>query len=112
MIDDDGSLIGYADAGPCSLPHPDVTAADMELNRLYVSRDQQGHGHGGRLMEAALDWMGTRSAGAQWIGVWSGNRKAQRFYAAYGFEVVGAYDFPLGQSIDRDFIMRRSRPPR
>jgi GNAT superfamily N-acetyltransferase len=84
----------------------------MELNRLYVTRAQQGQGHGGRLMEAALDWMGTCSAGAQWIGVWSGNRKAQRFYAVYGFKTVGEYDFPIGQWIDRDFMMRRSRPPR
>ncbi|PNG25451.1 GNAT family N-acetyltransferase [Methylocella silvestris] len=110
VIDDEGKLIGYADAGPCSLPHPDVAASDMELNRLYVSRAKQGQGHGGRLMQAALAWMGTRSAGAQWIGVWSGNRKAQAFYAAYGFETVGEYDFPIGQWIDRDFIMRRTRP--
>ena len=107
VADDGGRLIGYADAGLCDLPHVEVAPADMELNRLYVSRDRQGQGYGKRLMDAALAWMATRSPGPQWIGVWSGNLKAQRLYRTYGFEKVGEYDFPVGAWIDRDFIMRR-----
>jgi ribosomal protein S18 acetylase RimI-like enzyme len=107
VADDGGRLIGYADAGLCDLPHVEVAPNDMELNRLYVSRDRQGQGYGKRLMDAALDWMATRSPGSQWIGVWSGNLKAQRLYMAYGFEKVGEYDFPIGKWADRDFIMRR-----
>jgi GNAT superfamily N-acetyltransferase len=107
VADDGGRLIGYADAGFCNLPHVEVAPNDMELNRLYVSRDRQGQGYGKRLMDAALDWMASRAPGPQWIGVWSGNLKAQRLYMTYGFEKVGEYDFPIGEWIDRDFIMRR-----
>jgi GNAT superfamily N-acetyltransferase len=110
VADDGGQLIGYADAGFCDLPHVGVAPNDMELNRLYVSRDRQGQGYGKRLMDAALDWMATRSTGPQWIGVWSGNLRAQRLYRTYGFEKVGEYDFPIGEWIDRDFILRRPSP--
>ena len=51
--------------------------------------------------------MRTNTAGALWIGVWSGNAKAQRLYAAHGFEKVGEYDYPVGAWRDREFILRR-----
>ena len=42
------------------------------------------------------------TAGPLWIGVWSGNDKAQRLYAAYGFEKAGEYDYPVGAWRDRE----------
>jgi hypothetical protein len=33
---------GYLVAGPCSLPHPDVTAANGEIQRLYVELGATG----------------------------------------------------------------------
>ena len=32
----DGRAIGYAQAGPCGLPHAEATPADGELKRLYL----------------------------------------------------------------------------
>jgi len=40
--------------------------------------------------------------------VWSENFGAQRFYARYGFEKVGTYEFPVGQTRDLEFILRRA----
>src|SRR5690606_9302337 len=31
LVEAGGQVIGYAQAGPCELPHPDVTAASGEL---------------------------------------------------------------------------------
>ena len=42
-----------------------------------------------------------------WIGVWSENLGAQRFYGRYGFEKVGEYLFPVGNTNDHEFILRR-----
>ena len=36
ICEQDGVAIGYAQAGPCGLPHPDVQACDGELKRLYL----------------------------------------------------------------------------
>ena len=67
----------------------------------------QGLGLGTKLLTLSLDWMETNTDGPLWIGVWSGNDKAQRLYAAYGFENVGEYDYPVGAWRDHEFILRR-----
>ncbi|HEX4198142.1 MAG TPA: GNAT family N-acetyltransferase [Caulobacteraceae bacterium] len=102
----DGSAVGYALAGPCHLPHAEVTPACGELWRLYLRPDAQGCGLGGRLLTLALDWL--QAPGRRlWIGVWSENFGAQRLYARYGFAKVGEYEFSVGASRDREFILAR-----
>lgn len=102
-----GRLLAYANTGPNSLPHPDAQPGETELKRLYVAREAQGTGLGTALLAIALDWMTAQGAGAQWIGVWNGNLKAQKLYAAHGFEKVGEYLFPVGAWNDEEFILRR-----
>ncbi len=102
----DGRAAGYAQAGPCGLPHPDVTPACGELKRLYLRPEHQSAGLGGQLFDAAMDWLG-RPGRSLWIGVWSKNLGAQRFYARRGFEKVGEYLFPVGGVRDEEFILRR-----
>jgi ribosomal protein S18 acetylase RimI-like enzyme len=108
VAEQEGRFVGYAAAGPAAVPHPDAGAADRELHRLYVDRAQHGAGAGDALMRSAMAWMEARARGAIWLGVWSANLRAQRFYARYGFEKAGEYDYPVGRTIDREFIMRRT----
>ncbi len=107
LLERDGVALGYALAGPCELPHPEVAAGDGEIKRLYVLPQAQNGGWGGRLFQAALDWLGRDGPRTLWIGVWSGNLGAQRFYARHGFEQVGAYEFIVGETRDHEFILRR-----
>ena len=102
-----GELLAFANVGPNGLPHPDARPEHMELRRLYVSKAAQGLGLGTKLLTLSLDWMEAHTQGPLWIGVWSGNDKAQRLYAAYGFEKAGEYDYPVGAWRDREFILRR-----
>ena len=111
LLEDDGVAVGHAAAGPCGLPHPEVAPGDGELKRLYVLRDYQSGGHGGRLMDAALAWLLRDGPRTLWVGVWSENLGAQRFYARRGFERVGEYDFPVGKTIDLEYILRRPAQP-
>lgn len=103
-----GRAVGYAMAGDCRLPHPEVTPTCGELQRLYVRRERQGGGLGVRLLDEALGWL-ARPGRRLWIGVWSENLGAQRLYARYGFSKVGEYEFHVGQTSDREFIMARPR---
>ena len=103
----DGELLALANACPNGLPHPDARTGDLELRRLYVAGAAQGLGLGTALLNLALDWMQANTTGPLWIGVWSGNEKAQRLYAAHGFAKVGEYDYPVGAWRDREFILRR-----
>jgi diamine N-acetyltransferase len=102
-----GEPVGYALAGPCELPHPDVGEACGELKRLYLRTAWQNSGAGARLFEAAEAWLLAQGATSLWIGVWSENVGAQRFYARRGYRKVGEYDFPVGRALDREFILRR-----
>ena len=107
VADQDGRLLAFANAGPNTLPHPDARASHAELRRLYVSKAAQGLGLGTRLLQTALDWMEAHTDGPLWIGVWSGNLKAQRLYAHHGFEKAGEYQYPVGRWLDDEFILRR-----
>ena len=108
LLEDGSDAIGYALAGPSGLPHPEVTPADGELKRLYVLDSTQNSGWGGRLFEAALDWLQRDGPRTVWISVWSENVAAQRFYARHGFGYVGEYEFPVGRVRDREFMFRRT----
>ncbi len=103
----DGVAVAYAYSGSCGLPHADARRENGELKRLYVRRAQQGTGLGRALLERALAWIGERFEGPVWLGVWSGNLKAQKLYRAYGFDKVGEYDYPVGRTMDREFIFRK-----
>jgi diamine N-acetyltransferase len=103
-----GRLLGYAHAGSTKLPHPDAKAGDAELYQLYVRGEAQGLKLGGKLLTLALDHLTGTRPGPIWLGVWSGNLKAQAIYAAQGFAKVGEYDFPVGSWRDREFIFRRA----
>lgn len=103
----DGELLAFANTGPNALPHPDARPSHAELRRLYVTKAAQGLGLGTKLLTIALDWMEANTDGPLWIGVWSGNLKAQKLYAAYGFEKAGEYQYPVGRWLDHEFILRR-----
>ena len=102
-----GELLGFANSGPSTLPHPHGRASHAELRRLYIAKRAQGLGLGTRLLETALTWMKAHTDGPLWIGVWSGNVKAQKLYAAYGFTKAGQYKYPVGTWLDDEFILRR-----
>ena len=99
--------IGYVTACPAHLPHPEVAPGDGEIQRLYILRGHQGGGRGTALLRTALEWLERDGPRTLWIGVWSENHGAQRFYARHGFEVVGEYSFMVGDHADREFITRR-----
>lgn len=107
LLEDDGVAIGHAAAGPCGLPHPQVRPGDGEIKRLYLLPEAQAAGHGTGMMEAAMAWLLADGPRTLWVGVWSRNLGAQRFYARFGFEKAGEYLFPVGQARDLEFILRR-----
>ena len=99
--------IGYAQAGPCGLPHDDAKPGDGELKRLYLLKSEQNGGVGRALFDQALAWLERDGPRPLWISVWSENLGAQRFYGRYGFEFAGEYAFIVGEQRDREFMFRR-----
>ncbi|MBS0334149.1 MAG: GNAT family N-acetyltransferase [Proteobacteria bacterium] len=109
LVEADGQAIGYGQAGPCALPHPEVTADCGEIKRIYFRKAWQGAGLGAALFGRMVDWLQAHGPRPVWIGVWSENHGAQRFYGRRGYEKVGEYGFEVGDTVDREYILRRSR---
>ena len=107
LVEQDGQAIGHALAGPCTLPHPDVTPACGEVKRIYMLKAWQGGGHGTRLLDTVLAWLDDKGPRSVWLGVWSQNHNAQKLYARRGFSKVGEYKFVVGKTQDHEFILRR-----
>ena len=107
LVERGSEAVGYALAGPCDLPHAEVTPDCGELKRLYFRRGHQGGGLGRRLFGHVMAWLQCDGPRTVWIGVWSGNHGAQRFYERHGFEAVGEYGFKVGRTVDREVILRR-----
>lgn len=105
-----GVAIGYAQAGPCGLPHADARASDGELKRLYLLKSAHNGGVGSTLLDHALAWLERGGPRTLWISVWSENFGAQRFYGRRGFAFAGEYAFIVGEQRDREFMYRRLPP--
>jgi len=99
--------IGYAKVGPPSLPFS-VEGPSAELRQLYVLGPWQGAGVAAALMDWVIDEARGRGADALYLSVFVDNHRAQRFYARYGFEAVGTYDFMVGSHADVDLIMKKA----
>jgi ribosomal protein S18 acetylase RimI-like enzyme len=102
-----GRKIGFICVGACKLPVQNLEITAGEIQQLYVLAEFHSLRLGTRLMDTGLEWLASQSRSPLYIGVWSENYGAQRFYARYKFSKVGEYGFPVGNTVDREFILKR-----
>ena len=105
LAEQGAAAIGFAKLGPPSLPF-EVKGPTAELRQLYVLEPWQGAGIAGELMAWVLAEARGRGAEQLYLSVFVDNRRARRFYARFGFEAVGRYDFMVGTHADEDIVMR------
>jgi ribosomal protein S18 acetylase RimI-like enzyme len=103
----DSTPIGFIAVGPCKLPVENREPTAGEIHQLYVLSQHHNLRLGSRLMDVGLEWLAAQRRAPLYIGVWSQNFGAQRFYGRYGFEKVGEYGFAVGRTVDREFILKR-----
>lgn len=102
-----GRQIGFIVVGACKLPVQNLEPSAGEIQQLYVLEEFHNLRLGTRLMEVGLEWLTSQRRLPLYIGVWSENYGAQRFYERYGFSKVGDYGFPVGETVDHEFILKR-----
>jgi ribosomal protein S18 acetylase RimI-like enzyme len=104
----DGAMIAYCKIGfHCGWPDHARGSRVMELKQLYAAAEATGGGVGSRLMDWAMAQFAARGADEIQLSVWSGNHRAQRFYARYGFEKVADVTFQVGAQTDAEFLFAR-----
>jgi diamine N-acetyltransferase len=105
-----GSLAGYAQLR-CARAPSCVSGADglqrpaLEIMRFYIAPAWHGRGLAQRLMKACLE-VGRATGSAVWLGVYTRNPRAVRFYLKCGFRTVGTQTFVLGGDAQEDLVMR------
>jgi diamine N-acetyltransferase len=99
--------VGFVVVGPCKLPVENLESTAGEVQQLYVYAKHHNLRIGSRLLDAALDWLRSEGRTPLYVGVWSENFGAQRLYERYGFRKIGEYGFPVGKTVDREFILKR-----
>jgi diamine N-acetyltransferase len=103
----EGTPIGFIVVGACKLPIENCESTAGEIQQLYVLGRHHNLRLGSRFMDIGLDWLESQGRTSLYIGVWSENHGAQRFYRRYGFQKVGEYGFQVGSTVDREFILKR-----
>ncbi|MFC2089304.1 GNAT family N-acetyltransferase [Bacteroidota bacterium] len=78
----------------------------LEVERIYVLAEYHGKGVGPALMDFAIEMGKDLGKSYLWLGVWEHNQRAQRFYSKYGMEVFDDHIFMLGDTPQRDLLMR------
>ena len=98
-------IIGYAIGGAASLPR--TNSSSGEVKKLYVDRSQFGKGLANTLFETVVAWLRIQYSNYPiYIGVYSENFRAIKFYNRYKFELVDEYIYEVGNCRDREFILR------
>jgi ribosomal protein S18 acetylase RimI-like enzyme len=103
----EGVPIAFIAVGACKLPIENREPNAGEIQMLYVLATHHNLRLGSSLMDLGLEWLRSQNKSPLYIGVWSENFGAQRFYGRYGFERAGEYGFRVGNTVDHEFILKR-----
>lgn len=104
----DGKNIGFLKVNWGQAQTEQELEKGFEIQRLYVLKAYQGYGLGKALFEHALDLAHQSGCDWAWLGVWEHNDKAQAFYKKYGFEKFAEHQFPVGDKIDIDWLLKKA----
>lgn len=100
--------IGYIKFGKNGLPVGIGVGRQFEIKQLYIERAYHRQKIGQRLMDFAFSQMAPNPSDLIFVGVWTENFLAQKFYARLGFDPFACYWYPVGRKLDRELIMVKS----
>ena len=107
LIYQDGSPAGCLKVNEAAAQTEIGDPHSLEIERIYVAKEFQGTGIGGRLMDEAVRLASEQKKEYIWLGVWEKNERAIRFYERKGFYRTGSHTFTVGNDEQTDYIMRK-----
>ena len=97
----------YEISSPILIQQTELQDKDgLELERIYVLKNAQGHGYGKLLLQKAIEQAHESGLHYVWLGVWEKNPKAVTFYESNVFYKFDTHAFTLGTDEQTDFLMR------
>ena len=95
VVEDAGTLGGYAKLQLGACPESVRAARPIELVRMYLLPGWYGSGAGDALMADALRAARALACDVLWLKVWERNDRARSFYVRRGFSDVGGTSLAL-----------------
>lgn len=103
-------IIGYLKVN-FPLAHSEIMDNDsLEIERIYIQKSFQGKGYGSTLIQKAIEIAKSKNFNKIWLGVWSKNKKAIRFYENMGFTEFNQHVFKLGEDEQLDLLLELNIP--
>ncbi len=99
MVAEVGSeLVGLVCLNPTQAPSYLRNVRPVELYSVYVQHEWSGQGVGSQLMRHSLRQAAALGYGVCWLRVWQGNKSAIHFYQRWGFAIVAADAYAIGDT--------------
>ncbi len=75
------------------------------LERMYILQPYQGLGLAAVAMQYVLSQLrASHQVDGVYLSVWSENHRAQRFYQRFGFQTIGSFGYPVGDTVDLELL--------
>lgn len=87
--------------------HGSLDGKTIELQRIYIVKEQYGKGYGKNLIEHAEQYAYDHGFDWIWLCVWYENAGAIRFYERSGWEKFGDKQFKFGDHVYLDPVFRK-----
>jgi len=101
-----GKTVGYAKLRENSMVDCLENENAVELHRIYILERAKGKGVGVELMNRCFEAARAKGYKTIWLGVWEENPTARKFYEKLGFVKVGELEFPYGETVGTNFVMK------
>eukprot|EP01127_Copromyxa_protea_P013025 TRINITY_DN3454_c0_g1_i1.p1 TRINITY_DN3454_c0_g1~~TRINITY_DN3454_c0_g1_i1.p1 ORF type:complete len:159 (-),score=33.72 TRINITY_DN3454_c0_g1_i1:24-500(-) len=99
--------VGYAKLRKDKQERLPDTSKYIELQRIYVYQKYHGTGAAHLILQTVIDYVTKEGYDTLWLGVYEENKRAVNFYARYGFEVFGEWEFKAGDKVDIDLLVKK-----
>jgi ribosomal protein S18 acetylase RimI-like enzyme len=107
FIEYEGKLAGFLKVNVGEAQSELKEEAGFEVERIYVIKEYYGKGVGAALMDFSIERGREEDKKYLWLGVWENNFRAQKFYKKYKFEEFDDHIFMMGETPQRDVLMRK-----
>ncbi len=106
IAESEGKAVGYAKLRENSPADCVKDENAIELQRIYILERARGKNVGKKLMEECYKIAREKCYQILWLGVWEENLKAQKFYQKLGFKKIGELEFPYGDVVGTNLVLK------
>jgi ribosomal protein S18 acetylase RimI-like enzyme len=104
LVEKDAEVVGYFKLN-IAAAQTEAIEDGLEVERIYILTAFQGLRIGQKMMDKVFEIAKSMGKSRLWLGVWTKNDGAIRFYERNGFRKFGEHFFSLGDELQSDFLM-------